>query len=119
MFPICWGTRRIICSHFRITSISTITGQRYFRPEMRCGSGWTGRRVFRLRIPTWKNTIWRKLWDEHTKHEFATPDVDATLATRTVGDNRLVDEMVISFTHTIEMPWMLPNVKPTGRYVEV
>ena len=86
---------------------------------MRCGSGWTGRRVFRLRIPTWKNTIWRKLWDEHTKHEFATPDVDATLATRTVGDNRLVDEMVISFTHTIEMPWMLPNVKPTGRYVEV
>jgi len=22
-----------------------------------------------------------KLWDEHTKYEFATPDVDATLAT--------------------------------------
>ena len=104
-----------------------------------------------------------KLWDEHTKYEFATPDVEATLATmvddayvnhvpvmtggkgktalrafygtdfipcmppdfkmtdvsRTVGENRLVDEMVISFTHTIEMPWILPGVKPTGRFVEV
>ncbi len=81
-----------------------------------------------------------KLWDEHTKYEFATPDVEATLATmvedayvnhvpvmtggkgksalrafygtdfipcmppdfkmtdvsRTVGENRLVDEMVRS-----------------------
>ena len=27
--------------------------------------------------------------------------------------------MVISFTHTIEMPWLLPGVGPTGRYVEV
>jgi carboxymethylenebutenolidase len=104
-----------------------------------------------------------KLWDEHTKYEFATPDVEATLATmvddayvnhvpvmtggkgksalrafygtdfipcippdfkmtdvsRTVGESRLVDEMVISFTHTIEMPWILPGVAPTGRYVEV
>jgi carboxymethylenebutenolidase len=104
-----------------------------------------------------------KLWDEHTKYEFATPDVEATLATmvddayvnhvpamtggkgkaalrvfygtdfipcmppdfkmtdisRTVGENRLVDEMVISFTHTIEMPWILPEVAPTGRHVEV
>src|SRR5271155_2619488 len=104
-----------------------------------------------------------KLWDEHTKYEFATPDVEATLATmvddayvnhvpvmtggkgktelrefygkdfipcmpsdftmtdvsRTVGENRLVDEMVISFTHTIAMPWMLPGIAPTGRRVEV
>ena len=104
-----------------------------------------------------------KLWNEHTKYEFATPDVEATLATmvddayvnhvpvmtggkgktalrafygtdfipcmppdfkmtdvsRTVGENRLVDEMVISFTHTIEMPWILPGVRPTGRFVEV
>jgi carboxymethylenebutenolidase len=104
-----------------------------------------------------------KLWDEHTKYEFATPDVEATLATmvedayvnhvpvmtggkgknalrtfygkefipcmppdftltdvsRTVGEDQLVDEMVISFTHTMEMPWLLPGVAPTGRYVEV
>jgi carboxymethylenebutenolidase len=42
-----------------------------------------------------------------------------TDVSRPVGENRLVDEMVISFTHTIEMPWILPGVAPTGRHVEV
>jgi len=27
--------------------------------------------------------------------------------------------MIFSFTHTQEMPWMLPGVAPTNRYVEV
>jgi carboxymethylenebutenolidase len=104
-----------------------------------------------------------QLWDEHTKYEFATPDVEATLSTmvadayvnhvpvmaggrgkgelrefygrdflpcmppdftltdvsRTVGSEQLVDEMVISFTHTVEMPWILPGIAPTGRHVEL
>jgi carboxymethylenebutenolidase len=104
-----------------------------------------------------------QLWEEHTKHEFATRDTEATLATmvedayvnhvpvltggagisalrafysrdfipsmppdtkltpisRTVGDDQLVDEMIFSFTHTQEMPWMLPGIAPTNRYVEV
>jgi len=103
------------------------------------------------------------LWEEHTKHEFATRDTEATLATmvedayvnhipvmtggngkaalrdfysrhfipsmppdtvltpisRTVGEDQLVDEMIFSFTHTQEMPWMLPGVSPTHRSVEV
>ena len=36
-----------------------------------------------------------------------------------IGDDQLVDEMVISFTHTVEIDWMLPGVAPTGRRVEV
>ena len=104
-----------------------------------------------------------RLWEEHTRHEFATRDTESTLATmvddayvnhvpvltggtgkdalrdfysrdfipsmppdttltpisRTVGENQLVDEMIFSFTHTQEMPWMLPGVKPTGRRVEI
>lgn len=104
-----------------------------------------------------------RLWEEHTKHEFATRDTEATLATmvddayvnhvpvltggvgksalrafyskdfiptmppdtkltpisRTVGEDQLVDEMIFSFTHTQEMPWILPGVAPTNRYVEV
>jgi carboxymethylenebutenolidase len=104
-----------------------------------------------------------RLWEEHTSHEFATRDTEATLATmvddayvnhipvltggcgkaalrdfysqrfipamppdtmltpvsRTVGENQLVDEMIFSFTHTREMPWMLPGVAPTNRRVEV
>ncbi|HUB82322.1 MAG TPA: ester cyclase [Bryobacteraceae bacterium] len=104
-----------------------------------------------------------QLWEEHTRHEFATRDTEATLATmvedayvnhvpvltggaglsalrefysrdfipamppdttltpvsRTVGEDQLVDEMIFSFTHTREMPWMLPGVAPTNRRVEV
>ena len=104
-----------------------------------------------------------RLWDAHTLHEFASRDVDATMATmvaqpyvnhiptmtggvghdhlkrfykyhfvnanppdtrlipvsRTVGADRLVDEMVFCFTHTCEIPWMLPGIAPSGRYVEI
>lgn len=38
---------------------------------------------------------------------------------RTVGDNQLVDEMIVSFTHSQPMPWMLPGIAPTNRYVRV
>ncbi len=104
-----------------------------------------------------------KIWEEHTKDEFVTRDVEATLATmvedayvnhipvmtggwgkkelhrfysedfiprmppdttltpvsRTVGEDQLVDEMIFSFTHTQEMPWMLPGIAPTNKRVEV
>jgi carboxymethylenebutenolidase len=104
-----------------------------------------------------------QLWEEHPRHEFATRDTEATLATmvndayvnhipvmtggygkddlrrfyshdfiptmpadttltpisRTVGEDQIVDEMIFSFTHTQEMPWMLPGIAPTNRRVEV
>jgi len=104
-----------------------------------------------------------RLWEEHTKHEFATRDTESTLESmvedayvnhvpvltggvgksalrefyskdfiprmppdttltpisRTVGEDQLVDEMIFSFTHTQEMPWMLPGVAATNRRVEV
>jgi len=47
------------------------------------------------------------------------PDMAMTPVSRTVGADRLVDEMVIGFTHTIEMDWMLPGIAPTGKQVEV
>jgi carboxymethylenebutenolidase len=103
------------------------------------------------------------LWDKHCEYEFASRDVDATMATmvaepyvnhiptmtggvgakmlsrfykhhfvnsnppdtallpisRTVGATQIVDEMLFSFTHTTEVPWMLPGVAPTGKRVEV
>lgn len=104
-----------------------------------------------------------RLWEEHTSHEFASRDTEATLDTmvedayvnhiptlaggygkpelrefyghrfiptmppdttltpisRTVGEDQLVDEMIFSFTHTEEMPWMLPGVAPTHKRVEI
>jgi carboxymethylenebutenolidase len=47
------------------------------------------------------------------------PDTEMTPISRTIGDDRLVDEMVFKFTHTIPMDWMLPGIAPTGRRIEV
>jgi len=47
------------------------------------------------------------------------PDTALTPVSRTIGQDQLVDEMIFSFTHTQEMPWMLPGIKPTNRRVEV
>jgi carboxymethylenebutenolidase len=47
------------------------------------------------------------------------PDTALTPVSRTIGQNQLVDEIIFSFTHTQEMPWMLPGIAPTGRKVEI
>ncbi len=47
------------------------------------------------------------------------PDTTLTPVSRTIGENQLVDEIIFSFTHTQEMPWMLPGVAPTNRRVEI
>lgn len=59
--------------------------------------------------------------DFYGKHFIPKMPVDTSLRllARTVGRDRLVDEFVFSFTHDIEMDWMLPGVKPTGRRVEI
>lgn len=41
------------------------------------------------------------------------------LLSRTVGADRVVDEVYVTFDHTVEMPWMLPGVPPTGKRVEI
>jgi carboxymethylenebutenolidase len=47
------------------------------------------------------------------------PDTTLTPVSRTVGTDQLVDEMIFSFTHTQEMPWMLPGIAPTNKKVEI
>src|SRR5204863_9962270 len=47
------------------------------------------------------------------------PDTEIVPVSRTIGADRLVDEMIFRFTHTVEMEWMLPGVPPTGRRVEI
>src|SRR2546425_9955535 len=47
------------------------------------------------------------------------PDTSMTPVSRTVGIDRVVDEMVFEFTHTIKMDWMLPGVEPTGKHVKI
>jgi len=46
-------------------------------------------------------------------------DTRLTPVCRTVGQGRVIDEMIFAFTHDIVMDWMLPGVAPTGRSVEI
>lgn len=46
------------------------------------------------------------------------PDTEIMPVSRTIGVERLVDEMIFRFTHTLEMDWMLPGIAPTGKRVE-
>jgi carboxymethylenebutenolidase len=46
------------------------------------------------------------------------PDIEVVPLSRTIGQGRAVDEMVIRFTHTIQMDWVLPGVAPTGKRIE-
>jgi carboxymethylenebutenolidase len=47
------------------------------------------------------------------------PDLEMTPVSRTIGTDQLVEEMVLKFTHSIEIDWMLPGLAPTGRPVEM
>ena len=47
------------------------------------------------------------------------PDTSMTPVSRTIGIDRVVDEMVFEFTHTIKMDWMLPGVEPTNKHVKI
>jgi carboxymethylenebutenolidase len=47
------------------------------------------------------------------------PDTSMTPVSRTIGVDRVVDEMVFEFTHTIKMDWMLPGVEPKGKHVKI
>ncbi len=45
-------------------------------------------------------------------------DTEIMPISRTIGSDRLVDETIVRFTHSIEMDWMLPGIAPTGKRVE-
>lgn len=47
------------------------------------------------------------------------PSFKIKLLSRTVGTDRIVDEMLVTFRHTDPIPWMLPGVPPTDKEVEV
>ncbi|KAK1083484.1 hypothetical protein LTR48_006230, partial [Friedmanniomyces endolithicus] len=47
------------------------------------------------------------------------PSLTMKLVSRTIGTDRVVDEMIISFKHTQPIPWMLPDVLATNKQVHV
>lgn len=47
------------------------------------------------------------------------PDAELQLLTRSVARNRLIDEFILHFTHTVRMDWFAPGIEPTGRRLVV
>jgi carboxymethylenebutenolidase len=47
------------------------------------------------------------------------PDMELQLLTRTVAQDRLIDEFIVELTHTVRMDWFAPGVEPTGRRLRV
>lgn len=43
------------------------------------------------------------------------PDAELQLLTRSVGQNRVIDEFVLRLTHTVQMDWFAPGIAATGR----
>jgi carboxymethylenebutenolidase len=47
------------------------------------------------------------------------PDMEMVTVSRTIGQGRVVDELVARFTHSMVMDWLLPGILPTGKRVEL
>jgi carboxymethylenebutenolidase len=47
------------------------------------------------------------------------PDMETVPVSRTIGQGRVVDELVMRFTHSICLDWILPGIPPTGKRVEL
>src|SRR5918997_2716063 len=47
------------------------------------------------------------------------PDSEIIPISRTIGNDRVVDELIDTFTHTVKMDWMPPGIPATGRRVEI
>ncbi len=61
----------------------------------------------------------RHFYSNHLVGKFFPPDAELINVSRTIGEDQLVEEIVLKFTHTVPIDWMLPGVPPTGRRVEV
>ena len=73
-------------------------------------------------VPTMTGGVGHDQLKRFYKHHFVNSNPDDTKLipiSRTVGRDRVVDEMLFCFTHTREIDWMLPGIPPTGKYVEV
>lgn len=46
-------------------------------------------------------------------------DTEARQVSRTIGENQVVDELIMTFTHDRQLDIMLPGIRPTGRRIVV
>ena len=44
-------------------------------------------------------------------------DIKIANISRTIGKDRVVDELIISFTHDREIDYLFPGIAPIGKYI--
>ncbi|KAI5123621.1 hypothetical protein M0805_003435 [Coniferiporia weirii] len=54
-----------------------------------------------------------------TSESITPPDSEMIVVSRTIGADRIVDEMIFKCTHTTEIDYFLPGIKPTGKSLEL
>ena len=86
-------------------TMSTMSGDPYVHhvPTITGGNGIDGVRDF---------------YDRHFIGQWP-DDTETRQISRTVGENRVVDELLVSFTHDRELEIMLPGIAPTGRRITI
>jgi carboxymethylenebutenolidase len=60
----------------------------------------------------------RDFYANHFLSQIA-PDLEMVTVSRTIGQGRVVDELVARFTHSMVMDWLLPGIPPSGKRVEL
>jgi carboxymethylenebutenolidase len=60
----------------------------------------------------------REFYDRHFIGQWP-DDTETRQISRTVGENQVVDELLVSFTHDRELEIMLPGIAPTGRRISI
>ena len=60
----------------------------------------------------------RDFYANHFVSQFP-PDIEIVPVSRTIGQGRVVDELIMRFTHSIRLDWLLPGIPPTGKRVEL
>ncbi|KAI0361328.1 NTF2-like protein [Trametes cingulata] len=54
-----------------------------------------------------------------TKDYVTPPDTELVTISRTIGADRIIEEMIYKCTHTTEIDYFLPGIKPTGKRLEI
>ncbi len=73
-------------------------------------------------IPTMTGGTGKKALAEFYQNHFVSclpADTEIVSVSRTIGQGRLIDEMIFCFTHDREIDFLLPGVAPTFKRVEV
>ena len=60
----------------------------------------------------------RDFYEKHFVSQYP-PDIEIIPVSRTIGQGQVVDELMMRFTHSIRLDWLLPGIPPTGKRVEI